>query len=114
MSRSNFSQKKKKIGACSTLFIYISLPCLARHHNVELPELPSYTTGGKDAVRVNILIFTWQNGMSPSTFGEGGGGLIIGCMLCLQIEGPIVGAGGGGGSGGSRSSDKRRGRSSSP
>ena len=54
--------------------------------------------------------------MSPSTFGEGGGGgLIIGCMLCLQIEGPIVGAGGGGGgSGGSRSSDKRRGRSSSP
>ena len=78
---------------------------------MKLPELPSYTTGGKDAVRVNILIFTWQNGMSPSTFGEGGGGgLIIGCMLCLQVEGPIVGAGGGGGSGRSRSSDKRRGR----
>ena len=50
--------------------------------------------------------------MSPDTFGEGG--LIIGCMFCLQVEGPIVGAVGGGGSGGSRSSDKRRGRSSSP
>ena len=39
--------------------------------------------------------------MSPDTFGEGG--LIIGWMFCLRVEGPIVGVGGGGGgSGGSR------------
>ena len=94
MSRSNFSQKKKKIGACSTLFIYISLPCLARHHNVELPELPSYTTGGKDAVRVNILIFTWQNGMSPSTFGEGGGA--YNRMYALFTDRRAYSGGGGG------------------
>ena len=37
--------------------------------------------------------------MSPDTFGEGGGGggLIIGWMFCLRVEGPIVGVGGGGG-----------------
>ena len=36
-------------------------------------------------------------------------------MFCLQVEGPIVGAGGGGGNGGSRPpSDKRWGRSFSP
>ena len=44
--------------------------------------------------------------MSPDTFGEGG--LIIGWMFCLRVEGPIVGVGGGG-SGGSRPSDKRGG-----
>ena len=96
MSRSNFSQKKKKIGACSTLFIYISLPCLARHHNVKLPELPSYTTGGKDAVRVNILIFTWQNGMNPGTFGEGGGGAYNGMYALFTGRRAYSGGGGGG------------------
>ena len=49
--------------------------------------------------------------MSPGTFGGGGGGLIIGCMFCLQVEGPILGAGEGRGNGGSRPSGKRGGRS---
>ena len=57
---------------------------------------------------VNMLIFTstkWDESWHISSVWRG---LIIGCMFCLPVEGPIVGARGGV-SGGSRPSDKRGG-----
>ena len=42
---------------------------------------------------VNILIFTWTKWDESWHIWGAGGGLIIGCMFCLQVEGPIVGAG---------------------
>ena len=80
--------------------------CLPLHVTItwNLQKLPSYTTGGPDVVCVNILIFTWTKWDESWHIWRG---LIIGCMFCLQIEGPIVG--GGGSRGGSRPSDKRGG-----
>ena len=54
---------------------------------------------------VNILIFTWTKWDESWHIWRG---IIIGCMFCLQVEGPIVGPGGGGSSG-FRPSDKRGG-----
>ena len=42
---------------------------------------------------VNILIFAWTKWDESWHIWGAGGGLIIGCMFCLQVEGPIVGAG---------------------
>ena len=39
----------------------------------------------------NILIFTWTKCDESWHIWRG---LIIGCMFCLQVEGPIVGMGG--------------------
>ena len=43
------------------------------------------------SIYIQMCVYTW---------GGGGGGVIIRCIFCLQVDGPVT-VGGGGGEGGS-------------